>query len=194
MKRQSEIALSRGLCALLFMACSPRVAKLNEGASDSKLPRGDSSSINAEERVDVPVKISGSYLVCALRKQAKAEDLNAQYGCRLNEEGTNEKVDLTATQQQVQWGSSSPDVRITVLAPDNIWHAYYNLRGDSIDAINSQGANLDVQVRWRAPNQAPTPVKQSRITQVLQPAQDYGDTTAPVVIEGGIDPNDAPAL
>ncbi len=178
---------------LMLAACSPQVSKINEGTADTKISRSDSdSNSNDDEHVDVPVKITGSYLVCAIRKQARADDLSAQYGCRLNEEGTTKKVDLVAANISISWGSNaSPNVKIVELERTNIWHAYYNLTGRTIDEINRVASALEIRVSLTESAQM---IKQSKASQVTQSAVDYGDTSAPVVQQGGINPLDPPAI
>ncbi len=148
------------------------------------------------ERVDIPNNISGSYLMCSLRKDASATDISSEYGCRLNEAGTNNRLDITAWQNRIQWMSSGTDgVRITPNPPNSVWHALYTLTASDLPTLREKAGRMQVQVQWTLPNgTAASTFKDQKLIETLQPADAAGDTSAPILQGQGLDPCDPGTL
>jgi hypothetical protein len=178
------------LIALLFSSSLALSCKPGQSLSNAKEPQksdGDRSQDANEERVDIPVNIAGSYLTCALRKEAKAEDLNAQYGCQLTDQNTKKKLDLSATPQRLIWSSSITDgVTVADQEASSIYHVLYNVSATSLDALQDKVKNLDVIASWRGDAGEVIPVKQDKVLNVLKPAVELEDFEAPIVREQSI--------
>lgn len=143
-----------------------------------------------DEKVDVPNNIAGSYLSCALRKDATATDLNSEYGCRLNDASTNTKLDLSAYTAQVRWLSNAVDgIRIESYPVNSVWHALYRVTANDLATLRERAAGLQIQVQYQT-----APLKAARMVEVLQTAEAAGDTGAPVLQGKGLDPTDPGTL
>jgi hypothetical protein len=174
----STLLMSSGLT----LSCKPGQSLNN--TKDAKKQESDKSQDANEEKVDIPSNIAGSYLTCALRKEAKADDLDAQYGCQLTDQGTKKKLDLAANGQRLIWSSNITDgVRITDQAASAIYHVLYNISAANLDALQDKVKNLDVIASWRSDSGEAVPVKQDKVINVLKPAIELEDYEAPIVRE-----------
>ncbi len=166
----------------LGLSCKPGQTLNN--TKDPKRNEADKSQDASEEKVDIPSNIAGSYLTCALRKEAKADDLDAQYGCQLTDQGTKKKLDLAASGQRLVWSSNITDgVKITDQAASAIYHVLYNISAANLEALQDKVKNLDVIASWRSDSGQVMPVKQDKVINVLKPAVELEDYEAPIVRE-----------
>jgi len=185
------------LILLLVPACNPVMnnfiaAKKVEDGSAKK----SSDSDDDAERVDIPNNITGSYLMCSLRKDATATDVASEYGCRLNEAGTTNKLDLSLYQNRLQWKSSPEDGVVILQNPgSSVWHALYTVSSGDLATLREKTARLQIQVQWSLPsgNEQAT-FKNQKLTETLQPADVAGDTGAPILQGQGLDPTDPGTL
>jgi hypothetical protein len=170
------------LGSALTLSCKPGQSLNN--TMDPKKNEGDKSQEANEEKVDIPVNIAGSYLTCALRKEARADDLDAQYGCQLTDQGTKKKLDLAASGQRLIWSSNITDgVKITDQAAASIYHVLYNISAANLEALQAKVKNLDVIASWRLDSGETVAVKQDKVINVLKPAVELEDYEAPIVRE-----------
>jgi hypothetical protein len=182
---------------LLLPACNP---VMNQFIASKKEDDGNAKKnqdANAEsERVDVPHNIAGSYLMCSLRKDASATDPSSEYGCRLNEAGTTNRLDLSPYLSRISWTSNQDDgVTITSNPQNSVWHALYLVSAADVNTVREKAARLQVQVQWSTPDgTSQSAVKDQRLLDTLQPAEAAGDTTAPVLQDKGLDPTDPGTL
>lgn len=181
----------------LLPACTPVMnnfiaAKKDDDGSAKKQSKDDDDA----ERVDIPNNISGSYLMCSLRKDATESDLSSEYGCRLNEAGTQNRVDLGLWQNRVQWLSNEADgVRIVRYPENSVWHALYTVTASNLPALREKAARLQIQVQWSRPDgSSGGTFKDQKLIETLQPADVAGDTTAPILNGQGLDPSDPGTL
>jgi hypothetical protein len=166
----------------MTLSCKPGQSLNN--TKDPKKNEGDRSQDANEEKVDIPANIAGSYLTCALRKEAKADDLDAQYGCQLTDQGTKKKLDLAASGQRLIWSSNFTDgVTITDQAASSIYHVLYDVSAANLEALQDKVKNLDVIASWRSDSGQTVPVKQDKVINVLKPAIELEDFEAPIVRE-----------
>jgi hypothetical protein len=166
----------------LMLSCKPGQSLNN--TKDPKKNEGDKSQDASEEKVDIPANIAGSYLTCALRKEAKADDLDAQYGCQLTDQGTKKKLDLAASGQRLIWSSSITEgVKITDQAASSIYHVLYNVSAANLEALQAKVKDLDVIASWRLDSGETVAVKQDKVINVLKPAVELEDYEAPIVRE-----------
>jgi hypothetical protein len=166
----------------LALSCKPGQSLNN--TKDPKKNEGDKSQDATEEKVDIPANIAGSYLTCALRKEAKADDLDAQYGCQLTDQGTKKKLDLAASGQRLIWSSSITEgVKITDQAASSIYHVLYNVSATNLEALQAKVKDLDVIASWRLDSGETVAVKQDKVLNVLKPAVELEDYEAPIVRE-----------
>lgn len=166
-----------------FTHCKPNQAQ--NGLKDPKKNEVDGKSLDAgvDEKVDVPANIAGSYLTCAVRKEAKETDLDAQYGCLLSDGASKKKLDLSAS-GRLSWGSNLlSGVKITELDQANIYHAYYNVSGATLAEVQENAKKLEAIVSYRLDSGVSVPVKQDRVVNVLKPAVELDDFEAPIVRE-----------
>jgi hypothetical protein len=169
-------------CSGLTLSCKPGQSLNN--TKDPKKADGDKSQDANEEKVDIPANIAGSYLTCALRKEAKADDLDAQYGCQLTDQATKKKLDLAASGQRIVWSSNITDgVKITDQAATSIYHVLYNVSAANLEALQAKVKNLDVIASWRLDSGEAVAVKQDKVINVLKPAVELEDYEAPIVRE-----------
>lgn len=169
-------------CSGLTLSCKPGQSLNN--TKDPKKAEGDKSQDANEEKVDIPANIAGSYLTCALRKEAKADDLDAQYGCQLTDQATKKKLDLAASGQRLVWSSNITDgVKITDQAASSIYHVLYNVSAANLEALQAKVKNLDVIASWRLDSGEAVAVKQDKVINVLKPAVELEDYEAPIVRE-----------
>jgi hypothetical protein len=174
------------LGSVLALSCKPGQSLNNP--KDPKKSEGDRSQDATEEKVDIPVNIAGSYLTCALRKEAKASDLDAEYGCQLTDQGTKKKLDLSASGQRLIWSSNISDgVKITDQAASSIYHVLYNISAANLTALQDKVKNLEVIASWRSDSGETVPVKQDKVINVLKPAIELEDYEAPIVREQSIE-------
>lgn len=171
------------LCSGWTLSCKPGQSLNNP--KDPKKNEGEKSSQDAnEEKVDIPSNIAGSYLTCALRKEAKADDLDAQYGCQLTDQASKKKLDLAASGQRLIWSSNITDgVKITDQAASSIYHVLYNISAANLEALQAKVKNLDVIASWRLDSGETVAVKQDKVINVLKPAVELEDYEAPIVRE-----------
>ncbi|WP_141732304.1 hypothetical protein [Oligoflexus tunisiensis] len=166
----------------LVLSCKPGQSLSN--AKEPQKNEDDKSQDASEEKVDIPVNIAGSYLTCALRKEAKVEDLEAQYGCQLTDQGTKKKLDLTASAQRLSWSSNITDgVAITDQEASSIYHVLYNVSATSLETLQEKLKGLDVIASWKTDSGQVIPVKQDKVLNVLKPAIELEDFEAPIVRE-----------
>lgn len=166
----------------LTLSCKPGQSLNN--TKDPKKGEGDKSQDANEEKVDIPANIAGSYLTCALRKEAKADDLDAQYGCQLTDQSTKKKLDLAANGQRLIWSSNITDgVKITDQAASSIYHVLYNVSAANLEALQAKVKNLDAIASWRLDSGEAVAVKQDKVINVLKPAVELEDYEAPIVRE-----------
>ncbi|WP_141733472.1 hypothetical protein [Oligoflexus tunisiensis] len=183
---------------LIFLpACNPVMnnfiaAKKEDDANAKKNQEADAEA----ERVDVPNNIAGSYLMCSLRKDASPTDPASEYGCRLNEAGTVNRLDLSPYLSRISWTSNQAEgVTITSNPADSVWHALYLVSASDVNTVREKAARLQVQVQWATPDgSAQSTVKDQRLIDTLQPADAAGDTSAPVLQGQGLDPTDPGTL
>lgn len=182
---------------IVLPGCNPVMnqfiaAKKEDDGNAKKSQEADADA----ERVDVPNNIAGSYLMCSLRKDASATDPTSEYGCRLNEAGTTNRLDLSPYLSRISWTSNQADgVTITPNPANSVWHALYLVSAPDVNAVREKAARLQVQVQWATPDgTAQSTVKDQRLIDTLQPADVAGDTSAPVLQEEGLDPTDPGTL
>jgi len=187
---RNRLPSSLGLISLLLIGGIAASCKPGQSLNNTKDPKktdGDLSQDASEEKVDIPSNIAGSYLTCALRKEAKADDLDAQYGCQLTDQGSKKKLDLAATGQRLSWSSNLSDgVKITDQDPAAIYHVLYNVSAASLEALQDKVKNLDVIASWRLDSGQVIAVKQDKVINVLKPAIELEDFEAPIVREQSI--------
>lgn len=163
---------------------------------DDGSAKKQTSNDDDAERVDIPNNISGSYLMCSLREDATETAVSSEYGCRLNEAGTNNKLDLGLYQNRVQWQSNESDgVRINPNPVNSVWHALYTVTANNLPALREKVARLQIQVQWSLPNgNAGSTFKDQKLIEALQPAAAAGDSSAPILQGQGLDPADPGTL
>lgn len=147
--------------------------------------------LSAKERVDIPQNIAGAHLVCAERKAATEADLSSDVGCRLNETGTDRKLEIDSFQDRIIWTSNVPkNIEINTNSPVPAWHAIYTIKGLSLDEIRETASYLRIQTQWSDPTaESPGFFQDQAIQDVLQPIASTDDDTAPI-LQQGIDPSD----
>ncbi|HET9237526.1 MAG TPA: hypothetical protein VFO10_09765 [Oligoflexus sp.] len=166
----------------LTISCKPGQSLNN--TKDPKKSEGDKTQDANEEKVDIPANIAGSYLTCALRKEAKADDLDAQYGCQLTDQLTKKKLDLAASGQRLVWSSNITEgVKVIDQAASSIYHVLYNVSAANLEALQAKVKNLDVIASWRLDSGETVAVKQDKVINVLKPAVELEDFEAPIVRE-----------
>jgi hypothetical protein len=181
----------------MLPACNPMMktfhaVKKDDDGNSKKQADNDADA----ERVDIPNNISGSYLVCALRKDASETDVSSEYGCRLNEAGTTNRLDISAYQNRIQWQSNERDgVSITINPINSVWHALYNVTASNLPELREKAGRLQVQVQWSLSNgTVVSTFKDQKLIETLQAADVAGDTSAPVLQGQGLDPSDPGTL
>lgn len=137
------------------------------------------------EGVEVPTNIAGSYLTCALRKEATDSDLKQQYGCFLADAVSGRKVDQDPL---LSWSSSSQS-GIEFVAPDSPYTAaLYNtlviVSGANKGEIDQKALTTDVIAMYGL-----KAVTVKRLYNVLKPAYDIKDFEAPILREQSIEEN-----
>lgn len=156
------------LLLVLVSACK------KSNAQDAKNPKDDKDAQavvdDADERVDIPNNVLGSYLACAVRKEANDKDLETEYGCRLSDSETNNKLDLQDKVSQLAW-TSNLDSGVTIVLTDaaSPYHAFYRIKGSSVDTIRETTNKLEVVANWRLTSGTLVPVKRDKIGNVLRP-------------------------
>ncbi|MDQ3234453.1 MAG: hypothetical protein M3Q07_21835 [Pseudobdellovibrionaceae bacterium] len=189
--------LNFALIAMMLSACNPVMKTFIASKKDDDGNAKKSTESDADaERVDVPTNIAGSYLMCSLRKDASAADVSSEYGCRLNEAGTMTRLDLSTTQNRIQWQSNLPIGVVIASNPSNsVWHALYTITATDLPALRERVAQLQVQVQWTLPSGSVlTTFKDQKLVEILQPADAAGDTSAPILQGPGLDPSDPGTL
>lgn len=179
----------------MLPACNPVMKTFHAVKKDDDGNAKKQSDDADAERVDIPNNISGSYLVCALRKDASETEVSSEYGCRLNEAGTTNRLDISAYQDRIQWQSNDRDaVSITINPPNSVWHALYTVTAGNLPDLREKAARLQVQVQWSLANGTVSTFKDQKLIETLQPADVAGDTSAPVLQGQGLDPSDPGTL
>jgi hypothetical protein len=178
-------------------ACNPAMnsfiaARKDDDGSAKKQTNHDDDA----ERIDIPANISGSYLMCSLREDATETAVASEYGCRLNEAGTNNRLDLGPYQDRVHWQSNEIDgVRITLNSANSVWHALYSVSAANLPALREKVARMQIQVQWSLPNGGTgSTFKDQKLIETLQPATAAGDSSAPILNGQGLDPADPGTL
>jgi|GEM_PF-4790541 len=170
----------------LVSQCKPN-QNLNKPKDPKTADAEKSPDTNVDEKIDIPSNIAGSYLTCAVRKEAKANDLDAQYGCLLTDKETQKKLSLESSARRLTWSSSISDgVKVVEQEPSGIYHVLYNLSGPSVEAIAQLAKSLEVIANWQLDSGRSVPVKQDFIGNVLKPAVELEDFEAPIVREQAI--------
>lgn len=112
--------------SLFLHACKD--AKDTRQLSDVKkdLPADNS----ADERVDIPSNIAGSYLYCEPLLGEATGELLHKAGCRVLDKNTGEKVDLQQVASKTEWTyaaapQSNISASIAVAQPGDFYHAIY---------------------------------------------------------------------
>jgi len=189
--------LTFAMLIFFLSGCNPVMnnfiaARKDDDGSAKKQTSNDDDA----ERVDIPNNISGSYLMCSLREDATETALSSEYGCRLNEAGTNNRLDLGLYQNRVQWQSNESDgVRINPNPVNSVWHALYTVTASNLPALREKVARLQIQVQSSTPYGRRGPIcKDQKLTETLQPAAAAGDTSAPILQGQGLDPSDPGTL
>lgn len=187
------------ILAILFSflsACNPMMKNFIAAKKDDDGSAKKHNDDADAERVDIPNNISGSYLMCSLRKDASEADVSSEYGCRLNEAGTLNRLDITAWQSRIQWLSTGVDgVSITTNPPNSVWHALYTITASDLTSLREKAGRLQIQVQWSLPNgNVGSTFKDQKLIETLQPADVAGDTSAPVLQGQGLDPSDPGTL
>src|SRR5689334_8039989 len=122
---------------MLLLSCHPVMNTFNAARKDDDSNGKKTKEEDAEaEKVDIPTNIAGSYLMCSLRKDATDQDPSSEYGCRLNEEGTAKKLDLSAVQARIQWRINLSDgVSIDSNTTYPAWHAIYTIKASDLASL-----------------------------------------------------------
>ncbi len=178
-------------------ACNPKNAGFLAGKNVLTTSKDDKVKNDTDsEKVDIPANISGSYLICALRKSASDTDLSSEYGCRLNESGTEQKLDLGSNQNRVKWSSDiQGNIRIEQMPAGSLYHATYTLTGANRASIQDLAGRMEVLVQWFNPGSTQAlPFKNQPLLDVLRPASSVGDSSAPILQGQGLDPTDPGTL
>lgn len=149
----------------------------------------DADAADPDDMVNIPVNVTGSYLACAIRKEAKADDPGRQVGCRLNDPETGEKLNLKQYSESVDWLISPAELAsIEVLDDHPVWHAFYlfsTTEPQEADQWLAQ-ASFQVQLSLKDVNQKLR--IESEAVSALRPIEEFNDFEAPIVIERGIAP------
>jgi hypothetical protein len=159
------------------------------GANQGDSEKESAESLDASDRADIPVNVTGSYLACAIRKEASGDDPGRQIGCRLSDPETGAKLDLSTYTDDAVW-SIAPSELATVSpqADHPVWHVFYDFPEASPEAADAalNQSTIRVQLSLKAPGQtlsfaADTP-------EVMQPIENFDDFDAPIMLERGIEP------
>jgi hypothetical protein len=141
----------------------------------------------SDDSITIPTNIAGSYLTCALRKEATDTSLEAEIGCLLSEKAGGKKL---ATDAKLTFSNSQPDRVISEPQPDaSIYHVLYRVKGDSRDAILQITQSLEVIALYSA-----KAFRTERISKILKPAIALDDYEAPIVREQAIDRDEGGSL
>ena len=184
---KSIFAISVLLC---LPACNPNEFKGASDKSDESKPESAQPSleVNEDDSVVAPENITGSYLACAVRKEASDSDPSIQLGCRLNG-SDDQKVALDPYVRSMTWGfSPNESATISNLSADQIWHIYVDItasnRLEAEGIVSNSVISLSYETRIERENvtlQQPTP-------STLRPIVDFDDFEAPAILEQGIAP------
>lgn len=182
---------------ILMLACNPAMNNFIAAKKENDDSAKKSSDADADaERVDVPNNITGSYLMCSLRKDATTTDVSSEYGCRLNEAGTMNQLDLSPYQSRIHWKSNLQEgIAVHAYPSNSVWHALYSITANDLPGLREKAARLQIQVQWFDSNGIPVSTfKDQKLIEILQPADAAGDSSAPVLQEQGLDPTDPGTL
>jgi len=191
-----------GLSALLLTVCLALTQSSCQqlefvGATHADKNQGSSSdaSPDSDDMVDIPVNVTGSYLACAIRKEARSDAPNLQVGCRLNDAENNQKLDLNRYTDQASWFVEPIELAEIEPVPDHpVWHVFYSFpatdNAQAMELLNQSRFTVSLQLKsigqvMRVESPAPA---------TLQPIENFNDFDAPVVIERGIAPETAGRL
>ncbi len=193
------VALRSGHCSfltLLFMGAIVLFGcKKNQPVQTIKDPKKEIKKDNdadalADEQVDIPANITGSYLACALRKEAQTSATESQYGCRLSDPATQKKLDLQGFSQKISWTSNLSDgVTIEPADPASPYHILYSLKASSPESLAALASNVEAIASWKVSDGTVIPVKREKISQVLRPDIQLEEVEIPVPRDQTITPN-----
>jgi len=170
---------------------SPKKTETQTSSDQKSSTPDERSTPTGGEGADVPSHIAGSYLTCALRKEATAADLNQEYGCFLSDPATDRKLDQDP---RLTWDSSAA-TGFDFLPPYSDYTlALYNtllvVRGSSKADIDAKILNTDIIASYDFKS-----VVVKRLYNVLRPAYEVQDFEAPVVRDQAIEEDrDAPPV
>lgn len=155
----------------------------SEGQPQSAPPQSDA------EGVDVPQNIAGAALYCAERKRASDTEPESQFGCRLNEAGTDGKIE-NLDRSKIVWKSSiSENVQVDSETTNPAWHAIYTVRGPTLEGVRTTVRAMNILVQYSNNSPAPAGLFDQPLKDSLGPISNSGDDAAPIFTQG-IDPND----
>lgn len=166
---------------------SEDITPVRGGESPATAGQGPAPKPGEEDTLSIPAHIAGSYLTCAVRKEASEASLESEIGCRLSDATSGNKVGADA---KLSFSNSKPEKVTSELQPDaSIYHVLYRIKDESKDAILQTMHSLDALVFYADKN-----LKTELIAKVLKPAIELDDYEAPIVREQAIDRDDSGSL
>lgn len=166
---------------------SEDITPVKGGESAATAGKGPTPKPGEEDTLSIPAHIAGSYLTCAVRKEASEASLESEIGCRLSDAASGNKL---AADAKLSFSNSKPEkVTSELQAEASIYHVLYRIKGESKDAILQTIQSLDALVFYADKN-----LKTELIAKVLKPAIELDDYEAPIVREQAIDRDDAGSL
>ncbi len=168
------------LLCCFALACQPQ----GQTKPESKDVPNSQDAKAQDDAIEIPKNVVGSYLVCALRQEAKADMLEAQYGCRLSDSSTGKKLDVGGL--ALVWRASDEHVMIDELSSNPIYQALYTVRGASLENIQATVQGLEVAAELRTKSGSLIPLKRDKLQAVLKPALVLEDFEAPIVRQQSI--------
>lgn len=180
-----KAVLSLLLTALLLACVKPAEKTPSQNESSDAVPKegaGEKADPDsgADEQVDIPANIAGSFLTCAIRKEATATDLETEVGCLLQDPVSRKKVHS----DQISWTGNLSADELSVLpqeAPD-LYNVLLRLKAKDLKALQEKAAALEAIATYRG-----QVLKKEKVYNVLKPAIELEDYEAPIVRDQSID-------
>ncbi len=165
----------------------PKTQETAKTATDTNQDTDPATTFASEEdeSVEIPSRIAGALLTCALRKEASDTDLSQEYGCFLSDAVSGKKLDQDPL---INWQSSEASGLVFSEPNSAYTSALYNtllaVTGDSKGEIDRKVLSTDIIALYGFKS-----VVVKRLFSVLKPAYEIEDFEAPVVRDQSIAPD-----
>lgn len=164
-------------------ACSPADFVASQSKDEEK-----EAEASDEELADLPVNVTGSYLACAIRQEPSTSEPERVVGCRISDRSTNEKVELDAYKDNINWSVDPSELAKVEIVEHPAWHVFYRFQASDKLAADNLLAQANFSFELRGLESGEIVSFTSPASSTLRDITEFDDPDAPVLFNPDLVP------